>query len=156
MNLQQELKLPAPFESKKHEALLNILRTAACISKKGDRFFVKFGLTTAQFNLLMVLKYSGEKCLTQVEIANRLLVNRANVTGLIDRMAKGGLLERIEDKKDRRHYLIRLTKKGKRIGDTVDKEYSDEVSRFMNGVSINESKQIIGIMEKLRSERNNS
>ncbi len=156
MSLQQELKLPAPFENKKHEALLNILRSASYISKKGDRFFVKFGLTTAQFNLLMVLKYSGEKCLTQVEIANRLLVNRANVTGLIDRMAKANLVTRSGDKKDRRHYLIRLTRKGEEVGNAVDKEYSNEVNGFMNGISLSESKQIIGIMEKLRSEGNNS
>ncbi|MBN2191149.1 MAG: MarR family transcriptional regulator [Candidatus Aureabacteria bacterium] len=150
MSLQHELKLPQPFQSSKHEALLNLLRTASVLSKKGDRFFSEYGLTMSQFNLLMVLKYSGSACLTQSEIAERLLVNRANVTGLIDRLQKAGLVERTGDRKDRRHYFIMLTPKGGKILDKVEMSYDKEVDLIMEGVSVEEALRIIKAMEKIR------
>ncbi|MDD5644976.1 MAG: MarR family transcriptional regulator [bacterium] len=150
MSLQHELKLPQPFQNKKHEALLNILRTAAFLSKKGDSFFSKHGITMAQFNLLMVLKYSVSAHLTQSEIAVRLLVNRANITGLIDRLEKTGFVERMPDKKDRRHYLITFTDKGKKILDKVEEAYDKEVNLVMRDISGAEASEIIRVMEKLR------
>ncbi len=150
MSLQRELKLPHPFQSRKHEALLNILRTGAFLSKRGDRFFLKYKVTMSQFNLLMVLKYGGSVCLTQSEIAERLLVNRANITGLIDRLEKTGLAERTGDKKDRRHYFIRLTPKGLKMLEKVEAAYDKEVDLIMDGVSEEESLRIIKSMERIR------
>lgn len=150
MSLQRELKLPQPFQSTKHEALLNILRTGSFLSKKGDRFFLKYELTMSQFNLLMVLKYGGSARLTQSEIAERLLVNRANITGLIDRLQKAGLVERAGDRKDRRHYFIRLTPKGMKILDKVETSYDKEVDLIMESVSEEEALRIIKAMEKIR------
>ncbi|MCK9554731.1 MAG: MarR family transcriptional regulator [Candidatus Omnitrophica bacterium] len=150
MSLQRELKLPQPFQNKKHEALLNILRTASLLSKRGDSFFSKYEVTMAQFNLLMVLKYSGLAHLTQSEIAERLLVNRANITGLIDRLEKTGLVERMPDKKDRRHYFITFTSKGRKTVDQIEQAYDKEVNLLMRDISDAEASEVIRVMEKLR------
>jgi hypothetical protein len=57
MSLEKELNLERPMQDPKHEAVLNVVRTASLLSLKGSDLFRKFGLTEAQFNVLFSLKY---------------------------------------------------------------------------------------------------
>ena len=49
------------------------------------------------------------------ELATELACDKANITGLVDRIAKRGLVERIGDKEDRRVIRVQLTDKGRRL-----------------------------------------
>jgi DNA-binding MarR family transcriptional regulator len=49
------------------------------------------------------------------ELATELGCDKANITGLVDRIAKRGLLERIGDKEDRRVIRVQLTDEGRRL-----------------------------------------
>jgi DNA-binding MarR family transcriptional regulator len=90
MTLESELTLLKPIKLLPHRSLLNIYYTASCLKKRADEFFRQFGLTDVQFNVLILLAYhSGPKGgLSQAQLSDMMLVNRANVTSLIDRMRK--------------------------------------------------------------------
>jgi MarR family transcriptional regulator, organic hydroperoxide resistance regulator len=73
------------------------------------------GLTLPQFDVLATL-WHGEG-ITQQELAERLLVSKGNVVGLIDRIGAAGWVERRPDPEDRRANRLYLTEAGRRILD---------------------------------------
>ena len=117
MSLKQELNLTKGFDLTEHETLLNIYYTAALLKKRADVFFRTFGLTDVQFNVLMLLTHhsGGEGGLSQAQLSDMMLVNRANITTLIDRMEKAGLVIRTSVSNDRRTNIIKLTANGKKL-----------------------------------------
>lgn len=149
MTLAKEIRMKNEIESVRHEALLNIVRTASFIGKISNIFFSKHRLTEAQYNVLIVLKLEGV-ALTQMEIGQRLLTSRANVTSLIDKLEKKRYVRREEVENDRRIYKINLTEKGKRLLDKVERAYVDKVEEIMSCINEAECRTINRSLEKLR------
>jgi MarR family 2-MHQ and catechol resistance regulon transcriptional repressor len=153
MALKQELGLKDDFKVLEHEALLNIYYTASRIKKRADEFFRPFGLTDVQFNVMMLLAYQsgGEGGLSQAKLSDMMLVNRANVTSLIDRMEKSGLVVRTAAESDRRYNIVKLTGKGQKLLAKIEPLYAQEVKRVMSSAGTAEQKKLITILEKIRS-----
>src|SRR5947209_10371889 len=68
-------------------------------------------LTLPQFDVLANLGMT--EGITQQELADKLLVTKGNVVGLLDRMESAGLVERRADPRDRRANRVFLTRRGK-------------------------------------------
>ena len=150
MKLQQELKLKQPLVSDNHEALLNLVRTSSMLLKLSDRFFSRFGLTDAQFNILMILADYGSDGLSQQGLSDHLIVTKSNMVGLVDRLEKAGYVKRKAHPTDRRFYRIVLTAKGRDLVEKVKKSYFEEVDRMMSVLSDSQKKSLIVAMERLR------
>jgi DNA-binding MarR family transcriptional regulator len=154
VKLQQELKLKQPLVSDNHEALLNLVRTSSMLLKLSDRFFSHFGLTDAQFNILMILNDYGPEGMSQQELSNHLIVTKSNMVGLVDRLENAGYVKRKPHPSDRRFYRIVLTAKGREMVERVKKSYFEEVDRMMGVLSDAQKKSLIGAMERLRQYLN--
>jgi DNA-binding MarR family transcriptional regulator len=152
MSLELELCLKRPFTLLAHEALLNIYYSASCLKKKAGEFLRPFGLTDVQFNLMMLLKYqSGDyEGLSQAQLSSMMLVNRANITSLIDRMEKVQLVVRTPAPSDRRSNIVKLTGRGKDLLAKIEPLYTKEVKRIMAALKIDEQKIVIEMLEKIR------
>ncbi len=156
MPLGKELKFKTPIVVLEHEAVLNIYYTASQIKKKADEFFSKFDLTDVQFNVLMLLttQTGNNGGLRQAEIGEMMLVTRANVPSLIDRMEKAGLLKRGNDQNDRRSNLISMTDKGRKLFGKVVPIYYKQIGKVVSGVDKTEQKTIISVLERIRAGLN--
>ena len=152
MGLEQELGLKKGFSVTAHEAVLNIYYTAAQLKKEAGEFFRPFGLTDVQFNVLMLLHHQSrpEEGLSQAQLSDMMLVNRANTTSLIDRMEKAGLVVRTSDASDRRYKIIKLTARGKKLLADVEPLYAKEVRKVMAALKEPEQKKLIAALEKIR------
>ena len=152
MSLEKELGLKKGFSELPHEALLNIYYTANLIKKKSADFFRSRNTTDVQFNVLALLyHHSGKrKGLTQVELSRMLLVNRANITSLIDRMEKARLVKRFDVPGDRRYNIVCLTDHGNELLLDIEKDYIREVKRIMKPLNQPEMKGLIRLLERLR------
>ena len=152
MSLEIELCLKKPFTLLEHEALLNIYYSASCLKKKAGEFLRPFGLTDVQFNLMMLLKYQTdqEDGLSQAQLSNMMLVNRANITSLIDRMEKADLVIRTHAPSDRRTNIVKLTNRGRQLLSEIEPLYTKEVKRIMAVLKQQEQKIVIGMLEKIR------
>ncbi len=150
MSLSKEIKMQCEINTKRHEALLNIVRTGSFIGKISDGFFSPFDLTEAQYNILVVLKLEN-KSLTQVEIGERLISSRANITLILDKMEKKGLVKRERIENDRRVLMVDLTAKGRKLVDAVEAKYVIEVERLMSSLTEAECKEMSRLLEKLRA-----
>ena len=156
MALQQELGLKKGFTVLEHEAILNIYYTASLIKKQASEFFRTFGLTDVQFNVLMLLYYQSgsEVGLSQAQLSDMMLVNRANITSLIDRMEKAGLVIRTAAANDRRYNIVKMTSRGKKLLAKAEPLYAKQVEKMMAPTKSAEQRKLMTILEKIRSRLN--
>lgn len=99
----------------------NETQSLGYLARYAHRAFVKalaqelepHGILTAQWSVLRILWDS--EGLTQVELADRMRVEKASLTGVLDGMARRGLILRVRNKEDRRKINITLTAKGRRL-----------------------------------------
>lgn len=153
MTLARELGLRRDIRVLEHETILNIYYTAAQVKKRATEFFWRYGLTDVQFNVMMLLIYQTENRggLTQAQLGNMMLVNRANITSLIDRMERDGLVVRTAAAGDRRSNLIKMTNKGKKLFKTVEPFYAQQVRQVMSTASAAEQRRLIESLERIRA-----
>ncbi|WP_134685752.1 MarR family winged helix-turn-helix transcriptional regulator [Brevibacillus migulae] len=119
----------------KIEDCLNFLasKTYQRLSQLAKPKLSKLGITTTQCALLHVLwEQDGLK---GIELGERLRIDGATITGMLDRLEQNGIIERRPDSRDRRINLIFLTEQGKELEGPVKlimKEVEDDV---LNGFS---------------------
>ncbi|HOH29528.1 MAG TPA: MarR family transcriptional regulator, partial [Candidatus Hydrogenedentes bacterium] len=95
LSINTELELESPIEDIRHELVLNFVRTSAVIAAQGTALFRQFDLTEAQFNVLFALKYKKNEW-TQSDLSKRLVVTRASITSVLDKLEAKGLVTRNE------------------------------------------------------------
>lgn len=149
MALEQELNLERPMDDIQHEAVLSIVRTAGLLSLKGAVLFRQFDLTEAQFNVLFSLKYK-ESVWTQSDLGKRLVVTRASVTSVLDKLEGKGLVERKVVEGNRRIYHVDLTAAGKRLIDEVEPLYRRDIHDVMGGLDRKTCEALIQSLERVR------
>jgi DNA-binding MarR family transcriptional regulator len=111
-SLQSEIKQSKPFTTRRAEALLGILRTAAVIDHHLGEALKPYKITTTQYNLLRILRGAGRKGLCGREVAERLISRVPDVSRLLDRTEDLKLISRERDPADRRHVTARITDQG--------------------------------------------
>lgn len=116
-HLLEEIKRTKPFERPSDEALLSILRTASILEHGTNELLRPYGITTTQYNVLRILRGAGSVGLCGREIGERMISRVPDVSRLLDRMEKIGLIGKKRDSTDRRHVTARLTAKGRRLLD---------------------------------------
>ena len=90
------------------ELVVNLFYTYDVLYMRLAREAEREGLSTAAFNVLMILSRRGEEGCPMSELGELLLVSRANVTGLVDCLERRGLVERVASAEDRRVKLARI------------------------------------------------
>ncbi len=150
MGLTEELGLDSSIETVEHESLLNIVYTGTMIARASFRYFQGHKLTDAQFNVLIQLKYANKKTLSQAALSRRLVVNKADMTGIIDRLEREGLVERGDHPSDRRVNMVRMTKKGAGVVKELESGYFEGVGKLMSGIPQAELKRLNRTLEMIR------
>ena len=87
--------------------------------------------------------------MSQVQLSRMMLVNRANVTSLIDRMEKAGLIERTPDPDDRRSNIIRLRPEGEKALRKAEEPYMRQVMGVMDILEPLERQRLISMLDRL-------
>ena len=98
---------PSPEES----AFLDLLRTCEVLNRKLVGVLKPTELSPTQYNVLRILR-GAKDALPCGEIASRMITRDPDITRLLDRMEKRGLVARSRETKDRRMVLTRITPAG--------------------------------------------
>lgn len=142
--------LPMVLDDRNQEAMVSFWWTGTLLKKSARSFFKSCGTSEAQFNLLMTLKRSDAP-LTQNDLSRELLVDKSNITGLLDKLEEQALIKRNRVAGDRRSYHITLTESGRKLIDEVDPLYAETVAGIMSRFSPEERDELIRLTRKLRS-----
>jgi DNA-binding MarR family transcriptional regulator len=117
------------------------------ILREGQRFLRRYRLTPIQLDVITLL--SSAEGITQQELSKHLLTTKSNITSLIDRMERKGLVERHIDAYDKRCYRLFLTQKSKHLLECVLPEYKKRISQFFSTLSERERKQLQSLLKRL-------
>jgi MarR family 2-MHQ and catechol resistance regulon transcriptional repressor len=111
-----------------YRALMELLRTADTVWNASRVFFERWDLSPSQFNVLNLL-HLNPAGLSQTDLSRQLIMHRSNLTGLVDRLEKRGLVARREVAADRRAYSVVLTAAGTRLLREILPRYYEEAVR---------------------------
>jgi DNA-binding MarR family transcriptional regulator len=109
MTLQAEIYKKRPFDVPEEEVFLNVLRTHGVLSNATERFFKAFGLSIATYNVLRILAGAGDEGRTCSEIGQHMVTRVPDVTRLVDRLERSGLVKRTRGREDKRVVRVAIT-----------------------------------------------
>ena len=103
---------------KPHECIFfQLAKASQAGARHWNESVARFGVTAVQAMTLAFL--AKEDDVTSGSLGNRIQLDSATLTGIIDRLARAGLVERKNNPDDRRAVLICLTEKGKAVGNEI-------------------------------------
>lgn len=103
----------APLSKQRLRLWLQLLKATRHVeSRLRENLRNRFATTLPRFDVLAMLDHAPEG-LRMSDLSARLMVSNGNVTGIIDRLVKDGLVVRVPIQGDRRATLVRLTQKGR-------------------------------------------
>jgi DNA-binding MarR family transcriptional regulator len=122
-----------------HEAELRLwLRLLTCStlieSEIRRRLRSEFDMTLPRFDMMAQLDKSPGG-MTLGELSRRMMVSNGNVTGLADRLAALGLLDRRAAPNDRRVQLVSLTAEGRRVFRTMARAHEAWIAEIFADLS---------------------
>ena len=152
--LQAEIAQRRPFHSIKAEVTVGILRTAALIERHFAQVVARTGVTVQQYNVLRILRGAGPEGLACGGIGDRMITHDPDITRLLDRMEKRGLITRERQKDDRRVVKTRITPHGLGLLKPLDPPMRDLHKRQFRHMAGARLKTLCDLLEEIcRTER---
>jgi MarR family transcriptional regulator, 2-MHQ and catechol-resistance regulon repressor len=118
-------------ETRALNAFIKLVRSALSVSGRVESSFSEIGLSVSQFGALEALYHLGP--LYQKDLASKILKSNGNITMVVDNLEKQGLVERVRDEQDRRHYSVRITAKGSAL---ITSFFPGHVRRIVKEMSV--------------------
>jgi DNA-binding MarR family transcriptional regulator len=97
-----------------------LLQTADALSQEAEQLLKAAGLTGTQYNVLRILRGSEPEGLPCSSIGDRMISHDPDMTRLLDRMEKRGLITRERQTDDRRVVKTRITPQALSLLKTLD------------------------------------
>lgn len=105
------------------------------------------GLTTPQFGVLEALYHLGP--LTLGELAGKLLVTGGNITYVMDRLEREGLVTRVRSETDRRVVTADLTDEGRAVLDRIFPAHARMIEEAVSVLTPEERAELQQLLKKL-------
>jgi MarR family transcriptional regulator, lower aerobic nicotinate degradation pathway regulator len=110
------------------------------------------GMTPLQFSILLVLQDDPD--LDQVTLAYHVGLDRSNLSEILARMVRGGLVKCSPSQQDRRAKVARLTAKGQQLVRKLSDQVNRSHVRLLEDLSARERQQFVKAMKKVVGAKN--
>ena len=110
-------------------------------------FLDSLGITQGEGHILSHLAASGDA--TTAELHRALAHRRSTLTSILDRLAERQFIKRESDPRDRRSFIIRLSKKGKAIAAQVHRELTRIEESALKGMTGLQFQSIVEVLQTL-------
>jgi DNA-binding MarR family transcriptional regulator len=124
-----------------------IFKAFSLLKKKADASFKKRGLTGAQVGVLTRLSEQEGKPMNK--LSEELWCDVSNITGMVDRLEKQGLVWRKQHPNDRRINLIGITPRGKAALGEALPEHEELLAARITKLTAAERKTLMKLMQKI-------
>ncbi|MDP9121528.1 MAG: MarR family transcriptional regulator [Acidobacteriota bacterium] len=139
------------FESPVQEALLNLMVAAAYVREQAEKVCEPHGITASQYNVLRILRGVHPEGHPRCEVARRMVDRAPDVTRLVDRLERQGLVERDRSDRDRRLSITRITSAGLEVLARMEPEMQVVNHAFAERVSVEDGRELSRICEGIYS-----
>jgi DNA-binding MarR family transcriptional regulator len=128
---------------------LRLLRASRAIEGTlRERLRVGFRMTLPQFDVLAALARSGTG-MTMTELSRLLMVSNGNVTGIVERLAADGLVERRTAAADRRSVRVSLTATGVLRFEAIAEAHETWVNELLSDFTRADTEALIAHLDGL-------
>jgi DNA-binding MarR family transcriptional regulator len=148
--IQAEIKQTRPFKNLEEEAFVALVRTADQLTRRGAEMLKQHGLSPTQYNALRILRGAGEKGLACSEIGERMINHDPDITRLIDRLERRGLVVRSREQKDRRVITTRITTAGLERLRSLDRPVEEFHRQLLGRLGERRLRTLIRLLETAR------
>lgn len=135
-------------EELRRSTWVQLVRTASLVQRRIVQTLAAHDVTLPQFDVLATLRFSDG--VTQQELAQRLLVTKGNVCGVLDRLEAIGWVQRKPDPKDRRANRVHLTAAGRKVVKVLLPEHDSLVVRTLGALPDAGVKSLRELLEQLQ------
>jgi DNA-binding MarR family transcriptional regulator len=105
-------------------------------------------LSLARFDLLAQLAREDGQTLAQ--LSRRMLVTAGNLTGLVDRAERDGIVERRPDPNDRRLTRVSLTARGQKLAQKAIARHAELAEEILGPLQAKEREELRRLLGRLR------
>ena len=116
-----------------------------------DKLRQNFGQNISRFDVLSQLEREQENGLSVGELAGRLIASKGNITGLLDRMQKDGLLTKVAKEEDRRSYIINLSDKGRDLFNQMADNNATWIEEALQSIDLEHMQDFTQFLSKART-----
>ena len=116
----EEIHQTRAFATIEEELLVSLLRTTDVLHERFEAMIRPFNISMTQYNVLRILRGAEPGGRTCGEIGERMIAREPDVTRLLERLEKAGLIRRTRDSKDRRVVVTRITNAGLKLLDELE------------------------------------
>ena len=145
-----EDEIQSNFRSEYHKLLVNLSLTEIRLSDRFNQMLKPFDITTTQFNVLRILRGQNQKPVSIGLIKDRMIDRNSDASRIVDRLSKKKLIERKENKIDRRQKDVLISDKGLNLLSKIDKVML-AIDNDLNHISLEEAELMNNLLDKLRS-----
>lgn len=139
----------AEFDPESLTVMMLLYRAVAAVDRTHAAELAPYKLTLSQFQALSVL-HRVQKPVTMGELAELLSVRRANLTGLIDTLARRSLVQRVLNPRDRRSFLVEITPAAEEFLTEFLPVHWRFLKGLTNGLTNDEMQQLAALLDRLR------
>jgi len=131
------------------ECAMNLVFTADLLVKRITELLKPYDLSPAS-GLVLSMLADSETPLSPYEIADRLIISRATVTGLIDSLERRGYAQRIPHQSDRRMILVEPTDTGRQVANAFRPVVHRNQKVWLEALSEADQQRLIATLHQLQ------
>ncbi|HET9993943.1 MAG TPA: MarR family transcriptional regulator [Candidatus Acidoferrum sp.] len=137
---------PAPLEER---LFLALLKTADALGLEAEQLIKSAGLTSTQYNVLRILRGAQPAGLACRAISDRMISHDPDMTRLLDRLEKRGLITRERQKDDRRVVKTHITREGLEVLKPLDHPMRELHKRQFRHMAAGRLKTLSQLLEEI-------
>ena len=137
-----------PFVAEALRAYVKLLRAARAVVARIEPRLAARGLTATQLGVLEAVLHLGP--LSQRALGRKVLTSAGNMTDVIDKLSRRGLVRRGRKPGDRRAVRIELTEAGRAMIAALFPRHARDIAEAMGGLDQAELRQLGDLLRKLR------
>lgn len=130
-----------------------LLQSADALAQEAEQLLKGTGLTGAQYNVLRILRGAAPQGLACREIGDRMISHDPDMTRLLDRMEKRGLITRERQTDDRRVVKTRVTARGLDLLRTLDQPVRELHKRQFRHISPARLKTLAKLLQEVHARK---
>lgn len=125
-----------------------LARVTQMVTRMQTAILVRVGLNHSRWAILKLLDESGET-LRCSDLADRVGVSRATITGVLDTLEKSSLIVRVPDPHDRRAFSVKITARGEEILREIRTSLDLWAGEVLGSFAPEEASQLEGLFGRL-------
>jgi len=150
--IQAEIKQAKPFSSLEEEALISLQRTADQLQWRISELLKPYGISPTQYNALRILRGAKGRGHSCSEIAKRMINRDPDITRLVDRLERRGLVQRTREERDRRVVIARITPAGLELLKGLDRPVEELNRKILGHLGNQRLTTLIKLLEMAREQ----